>query len=532
MTAEPPVAIIPEPLRLTRLGTSVRLGDGLKIAAPAEFGQAARFLRAVFEQGAGWEVEILGPGVSGTNMVRLVVDSAVEHAEGYSLSVRDAAVSISAKSPAGAFYGAQTLRQLLPVALWRSAPVSPELFIDLGGVEIDDAPGYSWRGVHLDVSRHFMPKGFILGLIDLIAMHKCNVLHLHLTDDQGWRMPVATYPKLVEVGAWRRESPAGHYRDRASDGRPHGGHYSTDDLREIVAYAAQRFITVLPEIDMPGHMVAAIAAYPQLGNTLDQREVMTTWGISEHVLNLDPETIAFCADVLDEVMDIFPGRYVHVGGDECPVTEWESNPTAQALMRQEGFSEERQLQGWFTAKMAEHLVRRGRVLVGWDEILEGGAPAGSVVMSWRGEGGGIDAAKAGHDVVMAPMQSLYFDWSYADDPREPLAICPAISVADVYAYDPTPEAIPAECRHHVLGAQCELWTEYVPGPEHAEYLYFPRVCAFAEVVWSGGRGAPRAPFPEFEGRLAVHIERLAALGVNYRPLGGPTPGQARIWQRE
>jgi len=311
---------------------------------------------------------------------------------------------------------------------------------------------------------------------------------------------------------------------------PHGGYYSKADLAEIVAYAAERFVAVLPEIDMPGHMVAAIAAYPQLGNSAQQREVRSWWGISKHVLNLEAGTLAFCTDVLDEVLDIFPWTYVHVGGDECPTAEWESSESAQHLMRSEGLETERELQGWFTSRIGDHLLHRGRVLVGWDEILEGGAPPGAVVISWRGEEGGVEAACAGHDVVMAPQQWLYFDWSYADDPREPLAICPEISVERVWSYAPVPEAIPADKRHHVLGAQCQLWTEYVPNAEHAEYLYFPRVCAFAEVVWSGDSAGRGADFGEFERRLSSHLRRLDALGVNYRPLDGPTPGQARIWQ--
>jgi len=514
------------------------------IDATDELEGVARWLRRVIEQSLGWRVEISGPACRSTasgNVIRLVLersDDGDEHrppAEGYRLNVSDGAVTVTATGPAGVFYGLQTLRQLLPDSSWRAATIEAAPPIELMGIEVSDEPVFAWRGVHLDVSRHFMPKGFVLKLIDLISLHKCNVLHLHLTDDQGWRIPVDAYPRLVEVGAWRRESAAGHSREGRFDGQPHGGFYSTDDLREIVAYAREHFVDVLPEIEMPGHMVAAIAAYPGLGNSLEPREVLTTWGVSPHVLNLEPATLKFCTDVLDEVIDLFPFGYIHVGGDECPTTEWEASQRARALVNAEGLKSERQLQAWFTGRIAQHLSGRGRRLVGWDEILEGGAPLGAVVMSWRGEEGGIEAARAGHDVIMVPQQWLYFDWAYADDPREPLAIRAATSVERVWSFDPVPESIPDVQRHHVLGSQCMLWTEYVPNAEHAEYLYFPRVCAFSEMVWSGPAARdPHGPrsFEEFESRLRQHLRRLDAIGVNYRPLEGPTPGQSRVWVRE
>jgi hexosaminidase len=536
-------ALIPAPVAITVVGGGVSLRNGLTVEAPEELADVARWFRRVIEQAMGWRVEIphrACPSKTSGNVIRLVLEHGADDdrrragAESYHLSVGDGAVTVTASGPAGVFYGLQTLRQLLPDSSWRTATIEPAPPVELPGVEVADAPAFAWRGVHLDVSRHFMPKSFVLKLIDLISMHKCNVLHLHLTDDQGWRMPVEAYPRLVEVGAWRRESPAGHYLEGRQDGRPHGGFYSADDLREIVAYAGERFVDVLPEIEMPGHTVAAIAAYPELGNSLEPREVLTTWGISPHVLNLEPATLRFCTDVLDEVIDLFPFAYVHVGGDECPTSEWEASEKAQALMRAEGLASE-QLQAWFTDRIAQHLSGRGRILVGWDEILDAGAPPGALVMSWRGEEGGVEAAKAGHDVVMAPQQWLYLDWAYTDDPREPLAIRPATSVERVWSYDPVPDSIPEAQRHHVLGAQCQLWTEYVPNPEHAEYLYFPRVCAFSELVWRGA--ASRDPgrtrsFEEFESRLRHHLRRLDTIGVNYRPLEGPTPGQSRVWLQE
>ncbi len=555
-------SLVPAPANVTSLAGVVTLTDGVRIETPPELAGVARWFRRLLEQSTGWSVEMAGPSdrsaeAAGRELspavTRLVLElgpareagaargrasaapglrTAAE--ESYRLRVAEGTVTVSGGGAAGVFYGLQTLRQLLPDSWWRAAPLEAAVAANLAGLEIGDAPAFAWRGVHLDVARHFMPKGFVLKLIDLIALHKCNVLHLHLTDDQGWRLPVAAYPRLVEVGAWRRESPLGHYRETGGDGRPHGGYYTAEDMSEIVAYAAERFVDVLPEIDMPGHMQAAIAAYPELGNSLERREVRTRWGISRHVLNLEPATLRFCTDVLDEVMDLFPWRYVHVGGDECPTTEWEASEKAQGLMRQEGFGSARQLQGWFTSRIAEHLADRGRLLVGWDEILESGAPPGSVVMSWRSADGGARAASAGHDVVMAPQQWLYFDWAYEDDVAEPLAICPATSVERVFGFDPVPASIPAGERRRVLGAQCQLWTEFVPNGQHAEYMYFPRVSAFAEVVWRGPARveADAAGFDEFAERLARHLRRLDAVGVNYRPLDGPTPGQSWAWSQE
>lgn len=538
-------ALIPKPLRVSfGEGRGAVLADGLVVSYDGGdgLGAVARWFRREVEAATGWEVHAAcsdgpGGGADGIEITTGPVDlpgsqpSALGGAEEtYRLQVAGGRARITAPAAAGAFYALQTLRQLLPDTTFRGAavPSPPAEPIEVAEVEVEDGPRFAWRGVHLDVCRHFMPKAFVLRLVDLAALHKLNVLHLHLTEDQGWRVPISRYPRLTEVGAWRRESPVGHWSEaKGGDGVPHGGWYSREDLEEIVAYAAERHMTVLPEIDMPGHMVAAIAAYPELGNTGRQIEVRTRWGISSNVLNLEEPTIRFCEDVISEVAAIFPGTHFHVGGDECPTRQWEDpkNERAQELMGSHAMTSPRELQGWFTARIAAHLRSIGRTLVGWDEILEGGAPQGSVVMSWRGEAGGVAAAAAGHDVVMAPEEWLYFDWAHADSPAEPIAIRPATSVERVYSYDPV-GSVPEDQQHHVLGAQAQLWTEYVPTPEHAEYLYFPRLSALAEVVWS----QPERDFAEFEPRLAAHLGRLRSIGVNYRPLEGPTPGQARVWQ--
>jgi len=527
-------SLLPVPRSVTMLPGSVRLVDGLALEAPTELRSVAHTFARGLEASTGWQIRHVDPGDGGSIRLSLARDERMpESDESYLLRVDDRHISVRGASPAGVFYGLVTLRQLLPHDLWRAAPIGggSRAPVDLGGIEVVDAPEFRWRGVLLDVARHFMPKSFVLRLIDLISVHKFNVLHIHLTDDQGWRVQIDRYPRLIEVGAWRRESPLG-LETGSFDGRPHGGWYSKDDLREIVAYAAERFVTVIPEIEMPGHMAAAIAAYPELGNLQPGAsdrppEVMTSWGISEHVLNVEESTVAFCTGVLEEVLEIFPGPYLHVGGDECPTTEWEGSASARALMRAHGCTSARQLQGWFTARIANFLSERGRRLVGWEEIVEGGAPSGAVVVSWQGEAGGIAVAAAGHDVVMAPQEWCYLDRSYSAGPFEPLGIRPAISVEKLYSFRPVPAAVAARTRSRVLGAQCQLWTENVETPERAEYQYFPRLCAFAEVVWSSSE--TKRSYAEFEPRLAEHLHRLDALGVNYRPLGGPTPGQARMW---
>ena len=516
------------------------------IAADDASADVASLLASELEAATGWRIRQGGlRTTSPRGVVRMEVSrpraqpaGAPSHSphtygppENYRLKANERGIEIVASSPAGVFYGTRTLRQLLPPHLLRAAPVRAGANgvgpVPVDGVEIEDGPRFAWRGVHLDVARHFFPKGFLLKLVDLISLHKFNMLHLHLTDDQGWRLPVDRYPLLTKVGAWRRESPAGHYRQRRTDGTPHGGFYTKDDLAEVVSYAARRFVTVVPEVDMPGHMLAAIAAYPELGNTGRQFEVYTNWGISEHVLNLEENTLQFCTDVLTELTEIFPGPYVHIGGDECPTVEWEQSPRARQLAQSLGLSGAERLQSWFSRRMADVLAARGKVMIGWQEILEGGAPEGAVVMVWQHRHASrtaVEAAEAGHSVVMSPEDRTYFDWAYSDDPHEPVAIRPSISVADVHGFEPS-AGLPAGLEARVLGTQCQLWTEYVPTPEHAEYMYFPRVCAFSEVAWS-----PRERrWEEFQTRLVPHMARLEALGVNYRPLDGPTPGQARTW---
>ncbi|MBN2006957.1 MAG: beta-N-acetylhexosaminidase [Anaerolineae bacterium] len=437
-------------------------------------------------------------------------------AEGYTLAATSRRVWMRAMHPSGLFYALQTLRQLLPPEIFRSELVRGVNWT-MPCVEISDSPRFGWRGAMLDSARHFLPKDFVLRFIDLLALHKLNTFHWHLCDDQGWRLEIKAYPRLTEVGAWREETLVGRLRDERAmvfDGTPHGGYFTQDDVREIVAYAQSQHVTVVPEIEMPGHAQAAIAAYPELGNTGDPVAVRTYWGISEIVYNVAESTFGFLQTVLDEVLSLFPGSFIHIGGDEVPKAQWQASPAAQARMRELGLRDEDELQSYFIRRMDAFLTSRGRRLIGWDEILEGGLAENAAVMSWRGVAGGVAAATAGHDVVMAPVTHTYLDHYQSEDrDREPVAIGGYLPLETVYAFDPhCPELSEAAFRH-ILGAQAQLWTEHIPTPEHAETMLFPRLCAFSEVVWTPPE---RKDYTQFLARLHQHLRRLDELGVNYR----------------
>jgi hexosaminidase len=519
--AEAALGVIPRPRRLEARPGSFTVGPRTVIWADAASVATGRQLARYLERGAGLALEVRSGGTApGGDVIELRRDRALAGAlgsEGYRLSVRPGRVVASAADEAGLFYAVQTIRQLLPAAVLRDAPL-PGVRWTMPAVEIEDAPRFTWRGAHLDVARHFMPKEFVKKYIDLLALHKMNTFHWHLTEDQGWRLEIKKYPRLTQVGGWRAATVVGRPdRDttrNSYDGRPHGGFYTQDDAREIVAYAAARHVTVVPEIEMPGHARAAIAAYPELGVTGDPITVWTNWGVTPYILNAEESTIAFMQDVLTEVLAIFPSRYIHIGGDEAAKDLWKVNPRIQARIKQLGLKDEHELQSWFIRRMDTFLTQRGRRLLGWDEILEGGLAPGATVMSWRGIQGGIDAARAGHDVVMAPNEWTYFD-KYQSPSRdgEPLAIGGFLPVDTVYSFEPVPRELDASRARHVLGAQAQLWTEYIPTPKQAEYMAFPRMAALAEVLWTPRE---RKDLPGFRARLARHLPRLEALDVNYR----------------
>ncbi|MEW9555941.1 beta-N-acetylhexosaminidase [Nonomuraea sp. NPDC050783] len=506
--------IVPKPVTHEPRPGSFILDDRTALAADPALSGTAAWLRAELAPVTGGEL-LPGPG-SGT----ITLGLGDLPPEGYRLTVGPGRADIVAGGPAGAFYGAQTFRQLLPAAAFRRAAAAGPYAVP--GAYVEDAPRFPWRGCLLDVARHFLPKHEVLRFIDLLALHKLNVLHLHLTDDQGWRIEIRRHPRLTEVGSWRRESQTGW--NGPPDGRPHGGYYTQDDLREIVAYAARRNVMVVPEIDLPGHTQAAIAAYPELGNLGTPLEVRTTWGIGVNVLNVEESTIAFFQDVLEEVLELFPAPYVCVGGDECRKDQWRASPAARRRMAELGLRDEEELQSWFIRRFADWLGERGRRLVGWDEILEGGLAPGAVVASWRGEFGAVAAARRGHDVVNCSNTSLYLDYRQAPGEEEPVPFGTVLTLEDVYAFEPVPAELRGEpAAERVLGAQAGIWTELIDSGRGVDYMAFPRLAAFAETVWSpAGRD-----LADFRRRLAAHLPRLDALGVEYRRATGPLPWQTR-----
>lgn len=513
--------IVPQPAKMTAGTGRFTLTPHTVIWTDRASASVARHLAGYLEPATGFHLRVQTGGPVPPRSIVLRNDPAVERLgpEAYRLDVRPAGVVMRASGNAGLFYAVQTLRQLLPPDIFRDAPAG-DVAWTLPAVSIEDQPRFRWRGGHLDVARHFMPKEFVKKYIDLLALHKFNTFHWHLTEDQGWRLEIRQYPKLTEVGAWRRETLVGHSRRPGGpqfDGRRHGGFYTQDDAREIVAYAKARFIEVVPEIEMPGHAMAAIAAYPELGVTGQPVDVATTWGVFSDILNAEPSTIAFMKNVLTEVMAIFPGRYIHIGGDEADKAKWKVSDRIQARIRELGLKDEHELQSWFIRQIDTFLVAHKRRLVGWDEILEGGLAENAVVMSWRGTAGGIEAARAGHDVIMTPTSHTYLDYAQSKAPGEPLTASAFLPLETVYAFEPVPAELEPQFTRHVLGAQGQLWTEYMPTPKQVEYQAFPRMSALAEVVWS-----PKASrdYGGFLARLALHLERLRALDVNYRPLDG------------
>ena len=432
--------------------------------------------------------EVLGERATGHYF--LVADPELGD-EGYRLTIDDSGVRATASTLTGLRWAVQTVRQLAP---------------QFPFVEITDIPRYGWRGALLDVSRHFRPIAFVRRYVDLLAMHKLNTMHLHLTDDQGWRFEVRKYPRLAEIGGFRRESMIGDYRDDRFDGVPHGGFYTQDELRDLVAYGARRGVRIMPEIDLPGHMQAAISAYPHLGNDpATQLDVRVAWGISEHILNCEPETVAFVKDVLDEVVDVFDFSMIHLGGDEVPPAEWLRSESAKRLAASAGLPDVEHLSGWWIRELASHLARSGRTVAGWDELVDAGAPADATIFSWRDNSRVAAAQAAGHPVVSVPQEFTYLDWAEVDSPDEPIGIPNGFtSLERVHGYDPGA----------TLGLQGQLWAEYMPTEALVDWRAFPRLAAIAETGWSG----PGGDFTEFRERLAGHLPRLDALGVRYRPL--------------
>ena len=451
--------------------------------------------------------------------------------EHYRLTIGPDGVLIDAADPDGARHALRTMQQVIGPAAFRALPLGDDP-VTLPGVVIEDGPRFTHRGVLLDVARHFMPKDGVLRFIELIAAHKLNRLHLHLTDDQGWRVQIRAFPKLTEVASWRTESQHGSSRSTVYDGTPHGGFYTQDDLREIVAFARSRGVTVVPEIDVPGHSQAAMSAYPELAALPEQAAgwpVWTRWGLNPHVLGTSDRVLDFYRTVLDELLEIFDSPLICLGGDEVPVDEWTADPDSVQRAEQLGMTSVEELLPWFIGQLADHLRSKGRRATAWDEVGGSRLPTDVAINSWRGYRGGIDALRDGHDVVVCPEHEVYLDHRAAPGLGEPTPVGTVHTLEDVYRFEPVTDQV-AEAASEpgagtVLGAQAQLWSEQLDSGRRVDFAAFPRLAAFAEVVWS-----PRAArdWPDFDRRLREsHLARLDAAGVEYRPLDGPLPWQLR-----
>ena len=442
------------------------------------------------------------------NAITLRLNKKVQSKEGYVITVDKKGVVIEGATAAGVFYGVQTLR--------KSIPVDKSLTeVTLPGVVLKDAPRFGYRGVMLDCARHYFPVKFVKQFIDLIAMHNMNVFHWHLTDDQGWRIEVKKYPDLAKIGSVREKTVLGHNSD-VFDDTPYGGYYTQEEAREIVKYAADRFITVIPEIDMPGHMIAALAAYPDMGCTGGPYKVSPIWGIMPDVLCLGNEkTYQFCEDVLSEMMDIFPSEYIHLGGDETPNVRWKECPKCKALMAKENLTPGK-LQGYFTNRIEKFVNSKGRRIIGWDEILDGDINQSATIMSWRGTAPGARGAKMGHDVIMSPSSHVYFDYYQTRQGEsqweEPLLIGGNLPIERTYSLEPVPEGADAETASHIIGVQGNLWTEYIAGPSLAEYQVLPRMGALSEVQW---RPQGQKDFENYKMRQTKMLKLYDAYGLVY-----------------
>jgi len=441
-------------------------------------------------------------------------EASISNPEGYQLSVEGENIKIAASGGAGLFYGVQSIMQLVPAE--RNSVLSIPL------VKINDQPFFKWRGVLFDVSRHFFSVDFLKKYIDVLASYKINTFQWHLTDDQGWRIEIKKYPKLTQIAAFRRETLIGAEQlmkkpeDFKYDGTPYGGFYTQDEIKDVVAYAQKRYITIVPEIEMPGHSVAVLAAYPELACKPGDYETFRKWGVSEDIVCPSEKSLQFFEDVLSEVVQLFPGKYVHIGGDEAPKTVWKESADVAKLMKKHKITDVEKVQGWFNARIEKFLISKGKTLVGWDEILDGGITPSSVVMSWRGEEGGIQAAKHGNDVVMSPNAFVYFDYGQNPVPRsplEPLNICCYLPLEKVYNYNPLPKELSPEFQNHILGTQSTLFTEYITTENKAEYMIFPRVLAIAEIGWVP---ATHKDYKNFTSRVGKQFGRLDVRKIHYR----------------
>jgi hexosaminidase len=520
------VKIIPQPVQVTtNAGSFVITPKTSMVVVNKQDNASATFFNNYLLAYYGFELPIVKKSTK--NSIKFISLEKIDglKSEGYTLKSDNNGVVINGNSVTGTFYGMQTLIQLLP--LERSTSLK------IASVEVKDEPRFAYRGSMLDVSRHFFPVSFVKKYIDYLALHKMNYFHWHLTEDQGWRIEIKKYPKLTEIGSKRNGSIIGRYPGKGSDNTPEEGFYTQEEVKDIVKYASDRFITVIPEIEMPGHSSAAIAAYPMLScfpnektdipaNMISEKSkqelasgrvklVQETWGVFTDVYAPTEYTFKFLEDVLDEVMALFPSKYIHVGGDESPKDAWKRSEFCQQLIKEKGLKDEHELQSYFIQRMEKYINKNGRTLIGWDEILEGGLAPNAIVMSWRGEAGGIAAAKENHQVIMTPGSHVYLDHSQTKNEKE-VTIGGYTSLEKIYSYEPIPKELNEQQSKYVLGAQGNVWTEYMPNPTKVEYMVFPRLSALSEVLWS-----PKEikNWPSFQTKIETMKKRYDMWGANY-----------------
>lgn len=499
LSAQENLPLIPYPKKITMSTGAFTIDGSTAIISPKTF--EAEYLQQQMKLQFGITVPVQSKVKSGKSAITLKTDAKLP-ADQYTLVSTPGGVTITGRSGKEVFYGVQTLLQLVPAESQNSAKIAL--------VNIKDTPTFGWRGMHLDVCRHFFPLDFIKKYIDFLAMYKMNTFHWHLTDDQGWRLQIKKYPKLTEIGAWRNKSMVGPYNANQYEEKRYGGYYTQDEAREIVKYASDRHITVVPEIEMPGHASAAIASYPQLGCFNQQIEVVGKWGVFEDIFCPKEETFTFLEGVLDEVMQIFPSKIIHIGGDEAPKTQWEKSPIAQAVIKREALKNEHELQSYFIQRIEKYLNAHGREIIGWDEILEGGLAPNAKVMSWRGFEGGIEAASQHHEVVMTPGEYAYFDHYQGNPKNEPTGFGGFTPIEKVYEFNPVPGVLADDAKKYILGAQGNVWTEYINTTDHVEYMVFPRITAMAEVLWGTNKD-----YKQFRERLFKNMKVLDKKKINY-----------------
>ena len=521
-------------LNIVPMPAEVQLGKGVFIINQntvivlqgSSLEKTAAFINDYLQSTIGYKLKIIKK-YAGANAIVLNYERLDNEIAGaYNLKIGQKEIYIAGDSEAGVFYGIQTLLQLLPIK--KATPHSKNYQLSIDKLSIKDYPRFKYRGMHLDVGRHFMPASFIKKYIDYLAAYKFNTFHWHLTEDQGWRIEIKKYPKLTEIGAWRNGTIIGRYLGKGNDSLHYGGYYTQQEVKDIVKYAADRYITIIPEIEMPGHSSAAIAAYPQLSCFPDEdthhpaecawagpakgKQVQQTWGVFEDVFCPSDYTFNFLHDVLDEVMALFPSEYIHIGGDECPKEAWKRSEFCQQLIKEKGLKDEHGLQGYFIGRIEKYINSKGKKIIGWDEILEGGLAPNATVMSWRGEEGGIAAAKQNHDVIMTPEAWCYFDYNQVKT-EDSITIGGYTPLDKVYNYEPVPSSLNTVQAKHVLGTQGNVWTEYMQYPSKVEYMIFPRMAALAEVLWTPKE---KRNWKDFERRLPALVKYYQQHGVNHK----------------